>query len=114
MSDNPTMTTARKEAFSSLFYKIKKESPMGGDVAQEVLSKLFQQVVGEDIANLGVDYVTGDQSALSHCVTCLSSTVMTSPPISALSGMTSTLRHCLRVMTLRHGGHSTFQASPAR
>ncbi|BCV06979.1 MAG: hypothetical protein CM15mV148_360 [uncultured marine virus] len=37
---------------------------MGGDVAQEVLSKLFQQVVGEDIANLGVDYVTGDQSSL--------------------------------------------------
>lgn len=64
MSDNPTMTTARKDAFSSLFYKIKKESPMGGDVAQEVLSKLFQQVVGEDIANLGVDYVTGDQSSL--------------------------------------------------
>jgi hypothetical protein len=64
MSDNPTMTTARKEAFSSLFYKIKKEIPMGGDVAQEVLSKLFQQVVGEDIANLGVDYVTGDQSSL--------------------------------------------------
>ena len=64
MSDNPTMTTARKDAFSSLFYKIKKESPMGSDVAQEVLSKLFQQVVGEDIANLGVDYVTGDQSSL--------------------------------------------------
>tara|TARA_S200002703_G_scaffold1924_1_gene3198 strand:- start:266 stop:1489 length:1224 start_codon:yes stop_codon:yes gene_type:complete len=63
-SDNPTMTPARKEAFSSLFYKIKKEIPMGGDVAQEVLSKLFQQVVGEDIANLGVDYVTGDQSTL--------------------------------------------------
>ena len=64
VSDNPTMTTARKEAFSALFYKIKKESPMGSDVAQEVLSKLFQQVVGEDIANLGVDYVTGDQSSL--------------------------------------------------
>ena len=63
-SDNPTMTPARKEAFSSLFYKIKKEIPMGGDVAQEVLSKLFQQVVGEDIANLGVDYVTGDLSSL--------------------------------------------------
>ena len=64
ISDNPTMTTARKDAFSALFHKIKKEIPMGGDVAQEVLSKLFQQVVGEDIANLGVDYVTGDQSSL--------------------------------------------------
>ena len=64
MSSNPTMTTAQKEAFSSLFNKIKKEQPMGSDVAQEVLSKLFQQVIGEDIANLGVDYVTGDKSSL--------------------------------------------------
>ena len=37
---------------------------MGSDVAQEVLSKLFQQVVGEDIANLGFDYVNGDKSSL--------------------------------------------------
>lgn len=64
MSSNPTMTTAQKEAFSSLFNKIKKEQPMGSDIAQEVLSKLFQQVIGEDIANLGVDYVTGDKSSL--------------------------------------------------
>ncbi len=114
MSDNPTMTTARKDAFSSLFYKIKKESPMGGDVAQEVLSKLFQQVVGEDIANLGVDYVTGDQSSLSLCVICLSNTVTTSPRTSVLSGMTSTSKPCLTAMTLRHGGHSTYPASHAR
>ena len=37
---------------------------MGGDIAQEVLSKLFQQVIGEDIANLGFDYVNGDKSSL--------------------------------------------------
>ena len=37
---------------------------MGSDVAQEVLSKLFQQVIGEDIANLGFDYVNGDKSSL--------------------------------------------------
>ena len=37
---------------------------MGGDVTQEVLSKLFQQVVGEDIANLGFDYVNGDKNTL--------------------------------------------------
>tara|TARA_R110002110_G_scaffold79768_1_gene208197 strand:- start:140 stop:1105 length:966 start_codon:yes stop_codon:yes gene_type:complete len=37
---------------------------MGSDVAQEVLSKLFQQVVGEDIANLGFDYVNGDKTSL--------------------------------------------------
>jgi hypothetical protein len=33
-------------------------------VAQEVLSKLFQQVVGTDIAELGFEYVNGDQGSL--------------------------------------------------
>jgi len=64
MANNPTMTTAQKQAFASLFSSIKREQPMGGDVAQEVLSKLFQQVIGEDIANLGFDYVNGDKSSL--------------------------------------------------
>ena len=64
MSNNPTLTTAQKHAYSALFHKIKSEQPMGSDVAQEVLSKLFQQVVGEDIANLGFDYVNGDKSSL--------------------------------------------------
>ena len=64
MSSNPSMTTAQKHAYSSLFDGIKREQPMGEDVAQEVLSKLFQQVVGEDIANLGFDYVNGAQSTL--------------------------------------------------
>jgi len=64
MANNPTLTTAQKQAYSSLFATIKREQPMGGDVAQEVLSKLFQQVIGEDIANLGFDYVNGDKSSL--------------------------------------------------
>ena len=64
MSNNPTMTTAQKQAYASLFFKIKKEQPMGGDIADEVLSKLFQQVIGEEIANLGFDYVNGDMSSL--------------------------------------------------
>ena len=64
MANNPTLTTAQKQAYSHLFHSIKKESPMGSDVAQEVLSKLFQQVVGEDIANLGFDYVNGTQGSL--------------------------------------------------
>ncbi len=64
MSDNPTLTTAQKQAYASLFASIKKEDPMGGDVAQEVLSKLFQQVVGEDVANIGFDMVNGDAATL--------------------------------------------------
>ena len=64
MANNPSMTTAQKQAYSALFAQIKKEQPMGSDVSQEVLSKLFQQVIGEDIANLGFDYVNGDKSSL--------------------------------------------------
>ena len=64
MSNNPTLTTAQKQAYGDLFTRIKKESPLGNDIAQEVLSKLFQQVVGEEIANLGFDYVNGSQSSL--------------------------------------------------
>ncbi len=64
MSDNPTLTTAQKQAYSSLFSQIKHETPMGSDVAQEVLSKLFQQVVGEDVANIGFDMVNGDAASL--------------------------------------------------
>jgi len=64
MSNNPTLTTAQKGAYSSLFNQVKKETPMGSDIAQEVLSKLFQQVVGEDVANLGFDYVNGTKGSL--------------------------------------------------
>ena len=64
MANNPTLTTAQKTAYSHLFRQVNKEQPMGSDVAQEVLSKLFQQVVGEDIANLGFDYVNGDKTSL--------------------------------------------------
>ena len=64
MANNPTLTTAQRQAYSHLFQQVNKEAPMGSDVAQEVLSKLFQQVVGEDIANLGFDYVNGDKTSL--------------------------------------------------
>ena len=64
MSDNPTLTTAQKASYSSLFGQIKREQPLGSDIAQEVLSKLFQQVIGEDVANIGFDMVNGDSATL--------------------------------------------------
>ena len=64
MSDNPTLTTAQKASYSSLFAQVKREQPMGSDIAQEVLSKLFQQVIGEDVANIGFDMVNGDAATL--------------------------------------------------
>ena len=64
MANNAQLTTAQKQAYSSLFNQIGKEITMGSDVAQEVLSKLFQQVIGEDIANLGFEMVNGTMSNL--------------------------------------------------
>jgi hypothetical protein len=64
MSNNPTLTTAQKASYFSLFGQIKREQPMGSDIAQEVLSKLFQQVIGEDVANIGFDMVNGDAATL--------------------------------------------------
>jgi hypothetical protein len=64
MSDNPTLTTAQKQSYASLFSTIKKEGTMGNDIAQEVLSKLFRQVIGEDVANIGFDMVNGDANTL--------------------------------------------------
>jgi len=64
MADNPSMTTAQKTAYSAMFDKIRRQTPMGSDVAQDVFIKMFQQVVGEDIANLGFDYVNGEKNSL--------------------------------------------------
>ena len=63
-ANNNSMTTANKEAYRDLFRKIARENPLNKDIADDVLSKLFQQVVGEEIANLGFDYVNGTQQTL--------------------------------------------------
>ena len=63
-SSDPTMTTAQKDMYRSLFAKLRKEQPIGKDVANDILSKLFQQYLGEEIANIGFDYVNGTQSSL--------------------------------------------------
>ena len=63
-ANNNSMTTANKEAYRDLFRKISRENPLGKEIADDVLSKLFQQVVGEEIANLGFDYVNGTQQSL--------------------------------------------------
>ena len=64
LSGNPSFTTAQKQGYNALFNDIKRQTPMGTDVAQDVLAKLFQQVIGEDVANLGFDFVNGTQTSL--------------------------------------------------
>lgn len=63
-SRNQTMTTATKTAFSDLFRRMEKESTIKEDIAEEVLGTLFQQHVGELVANLGFDFVNGSQESL--------------------------------------------------
>jgi KaiC/GvpD/RAD55 family RecA-like ATPase len=61
---NRTMTTANKEAYSHLFKRIESQSPMHEEIATEVLSRLFQQHVGELVTNLGFKYVNGEENNL--------------------------------------------------
>jgi len=61
---NPSLTTANKTAYQDLFKKIKKVDPIDPEIAQDVLSNLFRQVVGEEIANKGFDYVNGTETSL--------------------------------------------------
>ena len=63
-ANNATLTTANKSSFEVLFDKIAKEEAMNNEIAKEVLSKLFQQMVGEEVANLGFDYVNGTKNNL--------------------------------------------------
>ena len=61
---NSTMTTANKDVYKQIFRNISKQDAMSEGIAEEVLGKLFQQVVGEEIANLGFDYVNGTETSL--------------------------------------------------
>lgn len=63
-SQNQTMTTATKTAYSDLFRKIDKEQVIKEEIATDVLGKMFQQYVGEQVANLGFDFVNGTQTSL--------------------------------------------------
>ena len=63
-TSNRTMTTANKETYSQLFKRIGNEQPMHEEIATEVFSRLFQQSVGEKIANLGFRYVNGEETNL--------------------------------------------------
>ena len=63
-SQNQTMTTATKTAYADLFRKLDKENVIKEDIAEEVLSTLFQQHVGELVANLGFNFVNGTEQSL--------------------------------------------------
>ena len=61
---NPTLTTSQKHQFDLHFQKIKACKPMNLQVANDVLSNLNRQHVGELVANLGFQYVNGVVTSL--------------------------------------------------
>lgn len=63
-TQNPTLTTAQKHTYEVAFHAIQKAEALSPDVAQDVLSNLFRQVVGQEVANLGFDFVNGDKTSL--------------------------------------------------
>lgn len=63
-AQNQSMTTATKTAYDDLFNKVAKSNPLNKEIAEDTLSKLFQQHVGDRVANLGFDFVNGSQNSL--------------------------------------------------
>lgn len=63
-AQNQTMTTATKTAYADLFRKMDRADVVKEEIADTVLGQLFQQYVGDLVANLGFDFVNGSQTSL--------------------------------------------------
>ena len=61
---NQSMTTATRTAYDDLFRRIDKAEPIKQEIAEDTLANLFQQYVGDQVANLGFDFVNGTQNSL--------------------------------------------------
>ena len=61
---NASMTTATRTAYEDLFKRIEIAEPIKGEIANDTLSQLFQQHVGDLVANLGFDFVNGAENSL--------------------------------------------------
>jgi len=61
---NASMTTATRGAYDDLFKRIEITEPIKQEIAEDTLSQLFQQYVGDQVANLGFDFVNGTENSL--------------------------------------------------
>ena len=52
LSANPTLTTAQKSVYKDMFTQLKETNLLDKDIAHDIMSTLFRQVVGEDIAKV--------------------------------------------------------------
>jgi hypothetical protein len=63
-ASDPSMTTAQEHQYQMTFSKMRKEIDVGQDVAQDILSSLYRHYLGEEIANIGWQYVNGTNDSL--------------------------------------------------
>ena len=61
---NKTMTTATKVSYDDLFRKMQATKAIHGEIAEDALSSLFQQYVGEQVAQMGFSFVNGEEESL--------------------------------------------------
>lgn len=64
VADNPVATNTEKADFRDIVDDIKKTTPISGDVAQDVITKLWRKETGRQIADLGINLSEGDASAM--------------------------------------------------
>lgn len=61
---DPSLTTAQEDVYKQTFNKMRNEIDVGSDVAQDILSSLYRHYLGEEIANIGWQYVNGTNNSL--------------------------------------------------
>jgi replicative DNA helicase len=61
---NPTATRAKREAVAEVLSDIERLSPIGSDVATDVLQKMWQQEIGRNIADMGLAIMEGSPEKL--------------------------------------------------
>ena len=61
---HPTLTTSQKHQYDLHFTALKNTSAIKSDVAEDLISIMYRQYLGELIANLGFQYVNGDVESL--------------------------------------------------
>ena len=64
MSSAYGMSTSQGEEFKDIFKNMKSENSLGKDVADTVLTRLFQRKLGQEISNIGFSYVNGFDPSL--------------------------------------------------
>jgi len=64
LTQNQTLTTANKSTYDDMFRKLEIIEPINPEIATDTFSKMFQQFLGEKIANIGFECVNGSLDTL--------------------------------------------------